>query len=288
MSRPLLYLFPDQVMLYVCPTPIGNLGDITLRVLETLRTVDLVAAEDTRRTGKLLAHFDIEKPQLSFYEHNETRRVPEILDLLREGKNVALVSDAGMPGICDPGYRLIGSVLDAGLDVEVLPGPSALETALVASGFATDAFVFTGYLPRKKGERDEALRAIASENRTCISYEAPHRLAATLAAAAGIIGPRRMAVCRELTKKFEEIRRGTAAELATAFSEKVKGEIVLVFDAQEVSRADDDDERELAAALTELLAAGLSPRHAAKIAASLSGAPKNRTYDLALQIKKNS
>ncbi|RJQ44241.1 MAG: 16S rRNA (cytidine(1402)-2'-O)-methyltransferase [Gaiellales bacterium] len=274
-------------MLHVCPTPIGNLGDITTRVLETLRKVDVIASEDTRRTGRLLAHFAIDKPQLSFFEHNEVRRVPEIIGMLREGRDVALVSDAGMPGICDPGYRLIAAALDAGLPVQVLPGPSALDTALVASGFPTDSFVFLGYIPRKRSEREQMLRMIAAESRTCVAYEVPHRLAATLAAAPDIIGDRRLAVCRELTKKFEEVDRGTAAELAARLPEKVRGELVIVFAPDEKAAPSGNwDGEELAEAIRDLLAAGISPRVAAGIASRLSGIPRNRAYSLALELRK--
>jgi 16S rRNA (cytidine1402-2'-O)-methyltransferase len=281
----LLSILAEVLMLYVCPTPIGNMGDITLRVLETLRSADLVAAEDTRRTGRLLAYFDIDKPQLSFYEHNEMKRIPELLDLLREGSKVALVSDAGMPGICDPGYRLIKAAIDEGLEVEVLPGPSALDTALVSSSFATDSFVFLGYLPRKQGELRQVLKQIAADSRTCVVYEAPHRLAATLAAVADIIEDRRVAVCRELTKKFEEVNRGTAAALSAALPEKVKGEIVLVFDSVDSAPEDGTDEETALTALKELLDADVSPRQAAAIVSRLSGLSKNKAYSLALRMK---
>jgi 16S rRNA (cytidine1402-2'-O)-methyltransferase len=281
----LLSILAEVLMLYVCPTPIGNMGDITLRVLETLRSADLVAAEDTRRTGRLLAYFDIDKPQLSFYEHNEMKRIPELLDLLREGSNVALVSDAGMPGICDPGYRLIKAAIDEGLEVEVLPGPSALDTALVSSGFATDSFVFLGYLPRKQGELRQVLKQIAADSRTCVVYETPHRLAATLAAVADIIEDRRLAVCRELTKKFEEVNRGTAEALSAALPEKVKGEIVLVFDSVDSAPEDGTDEETALTALKELLDADVSPRQAAGIVSRLSGLSKNKAYSLALRMK---
>lgn len=274
-------------MLFVCPTPIGNMGDITHRVLETLRAVDLVAAEDTRRTGRLLAHFEIEKPQLSFYEHNELKRVPEILAMLRSGRDVALVSDAGMPGISDPGYRLVKAALDEGLAVSVLPGPSSIDTALVASGFASDAFTFIGYLPRKLAERERTLKEVAAIGHTCVAFETPHRLRTTLAAAAGVIGDRRIAVCRELSKRFEEVRRGTAAELAAALPERVKGELVLVFapaDPADKHVADDDQQRD---ALRELLLAGVPARQCADIVARLTGSSRNQAYRMALELKES-
>ncbi|MHB8793734.1 MAG: 16S rRNA (cytidine(1402)-2'-O)-methyltransferase [Thermoleophilia bacterium] len=272
-------------MLHVCPTPIGNLGDITLRTLEALRNADIIAAEDTRHTRKLLSHHGISKPMVSFHEHNELSRLPELLAKLRDGKELALVSDAGMPGICDPGYRLIAAAVDEGLPVEVLPGPSALDTALVASGFPTDSFVFMGYLPRRKGELEKALTAIAGERRTCIAYESPHRLAKTLAAATPFLGERRIAICRELTKKFEEITRGTAAELAVGLPEKIKGEIVLVFEGagEAAKQSPEDDMAEKA--LIGLLEEGVSPRRAAELISLATGTSRNRLYKKALELK---
>ncbi|MHB9112519.1 MAG: 16S rRNA (cytidine(1402)-2'-O)-methyltransferase [Thermoleophilia bacterium] len=272
-------------MLRVCPTPIGNLGDITLRTLETLRNADIIAAEDTRHTRKLLSHHGISKPMVSFHEHNELSRLPELLARLRGGEELALVSDAGMPGICDPGYRLIAAAIAEGLPVEVLPGPSALDTALVASGFPTDSFVFMGYLPRRKGELEKALAAISNESRTCVAYESPHRLAKTLAASSPVLGDRRIAVCRELTKKFEEIRRGTAAALAASLPEKVKGEIVLVFESAgtlEKNAPEDDSEEH---ALSGLLEEGISPRRAAELISIATGTSRNRLYKKALELK---
>lgn len=274
-------------MLSVCPTPIGNLGDITLRVLEVLKTADIIAAEDTRRSRKLLSHYGIKKPVISFFEHNELKRLPELLERLRHGERVALVSDAGMPGICDPGYRLIKAALDEGLAIEVLPGASAIETALVASGFDTGAFVFLGYLPRKKGELRKALTEVAAENRTAVAFEAPHRLRGTLAEAAGVLGDRQVAVCRELTKKFEEISRGPAAELVKALPEKIKGEIVLVFEPVSRRKPEETiDEAKLAEALAAMLKEGLAARRAAEIASLLVGVSKNRAYGLAVEIKR--
>lgn len=274
-------------MLHICPTPIGNLGDITLRVLETLRQADLIAAEDTRHTRKLLSHYGISKPMVSFHEHNELKRLPELLENLRRGGEIALVSDAGMPGICDPGYRIIHAALEEGLPVEVLPGPSALETALVASGFATDAFVFLGYLPRKKGDLDHTLAAIAIEPRTCVAYESPHRLRKTLDAAAATLGDRNIAICRELTKKFEEVTRGAAAGLAAALPDKVKGEIVLVFegvsDSGKKSAGDAPDNLETV--LAGMLDLGIPARRIAEMASSLTGLSRNHIYRLVLELK---
>jgi 16S rRNA (cytidine1402-2'-O)-methyltransferase len=276
-------------VLYVCPTPIGNLGDVTLRVLDALRQADLVAAEDTRRTRKLLSHYDISKPLISFFEHNEVRRLPDLLKKMKEGKTIALVSDAGMPGICDPGYRLVKAALDDGLQVVVLPGPSAVETALVSSGFASDSFVFLGYLPRKKGELDKVLESIAGESRSCVAFETPHRLAATLSAAVPHMGERRIAVCRELTKKFEEILRGTAAQLSLRLPGKVKGEIVLVFEPreQEIPKETGLPDN-VEDAIRGLLEEGVSARKLSQLVALATGVSKNRAYKLTLQIKQDS
>ena len=275
-------------MLYICPTPIGNLGDITRRVLDTLRQVDLVAAEDTRRTGKLLSHFEISKPLLSFYEHNELKRLPELIDRLRSGEDIALVSDAGMPGISDPGYSLVAAALEADLPIQVLPGPSAIETALVASGFATDSFLFVGYLPRKKGELREALQRIAAVDHTVVAFESPHRLKATLAEAETIIGMRRLAVCRELTKKHEEISRGTATQLAAALPERVRGEIVLVFDAGIEAELTPLDEEELDYAIRELMAEGMSSKRIAELVSFFTGASRKTVYEMTLKMKKDT
>lgn len=273
-------------MLFVCPTPIGNLGDITQRVLDTLRQVDLIAAEDTRRTRALLTHFEISKPLMSFYEHNEVRRVPELLDRLEAGEDVALVSDAGMPGISDPGYTIISAALEAGLPVEVLPGPSAIETAVVASGFETDSFMFVGYLPRKKGELRKALDRIASLDHTVVAFEAPHRLRTTLAEAETILGMRRLAVCRELTKKHQQIARGTASELIEELPAKVKGEIVLVFDSHEEARLTPLDKEELDYAIRELLTEGLSSKRIAELVSFFTGAPRKQVYEMTLELKE--
>ena len=291
----MLFFFGRLTMLSVCPTPIGNLGDITLRVLETLKAADLIAAEDTRRTRQLLTHFGISKPLVSFFEHNELKRLPDLLERLHRGEKIALVSDAGMPAICDPGYRLVRAALDAGLPVEVLPGPSAIETALVASGFTTDSFMFAGYLPRRKGDLQKALARIAAEPATCVAFESPHRLRATLAAAAGTLGERPVAICRELTKRFEDISRGSASELAANLPEKVKGEIVLVFAgaagaaaaaAPAVPEAATPEAAALEDAVRTMLAGGLSARKTAAVAAVLTGLSRNRAYQLVLRIKR--
>lgn len=216
-------------MLYLVPTPIGNLGDITLRALEVLKAADLVAAEDTRHSGHLLTHYGIRKPLISYHEHNEAKRTGELLERLRKGEAIALVSDAGMPGISDPGSRLLAACVAEGLPYTVLPGASAVITALIGSGFPTEAFYYGGFLPPKSGGRERELKAAAARQATSIFYESPHRLEKTLAAAVGIVGERPLCVARELTKTFEEYRIGTAAELLAHYTaHPPKGEITLL------------------------------------------------------------
>lgn len=219
--------------LYVCATPIGNLEDITLRVLRILKEVDLIAAEDTRRTRGLLTYYSIKTSLTSYHEYNEIRKGRELIGKLKAGQDVALVSESGMPAISDPGFRLVRSCLEENIPVEVLPGPSAALTALVASGLATDRFVFEGFLSRKKGKRDKMLTLLADETRTIVLYESPHRIEQTLESINAVMGERRMVLARELTKKFEEFRRGTAGEILKSVRENPpKGEIVLVIEGQ--------------------------------------------------------
>ncbi len=222
-------------MLYVVATPIGNLGDITLRALESLRSVDVIAAEDTRHSSLMLRHFDIKKPLVSFHEHNEAMRTAQLIERLAAGENVALITDAGMPGLSDPGARLVRECIKRGLPFTIVPGPSSILTALVGSGFKMEKFCFRGFLPVKSGQRQRELRAAAEREETTIFFESPHRLAKTLAAGAEIIPERQLCVARELTKKFEEFRRGTAAELLASYSARaVKGEIVLVVEGSKI------------------------------------------------------
>jgi 16S rRNA (cytidine1402-2'-O)-methyltransferase len=216
-------------MLYIVSTPIGNRGDITLRALEVLKSVNLIAAEDTRHSGMLLKHFEIKKPLLSYHEHNEAMRTAQLVERLAAGENIALITDAGTPGLSDPGTRLIRECIKRELSFMIIPGPSSILAALVGSGFPTEKFCFRGFLPTKSGQRERELRAAANREETAIFFESPYRLTKTLAACADIVPDRELCVARELTKKFEEFRRGTAVELLAHYQVRPpKGEIVLL------------------------------------------------------------
>jgi 16S rRNA (cytidine1402-2'-O)-methyltransferase len=216
-------------VLYVVATPIGNLGDITLRALEVLTSADVVAAEDTRHSGLLLKHFRIKKPFISYHQHNEAARTAELVERLTRGENVALITDAGTPALSDPGMRLIRECVNRELPFTVVPGPSAILVALLGSGFSTEKFSFRGFLPVKSGRRERELRIAAERKETTLFFESPYRLIKTLEACGNIMPDRHLCIARELTKKFEEFRRGTAAELCAYYAaHPVKGEIVLV------------------------------------------------------------
>jgi 16S rRNA (cytidine1402-2'-O)-methyltransferase len=216
-------------MLFIVATPIGNLGDITLRAIEALKSADVIAAEDTRHSGLLLKRLEIKKPFISYHEHNEAARTAELVERLGRGENVALITDAGTPGLSDPGLRLIRECIKRELPFTVIPGPSSIVTALVGSGFSTEKFSFRGFLPVKSGRRERELRAAAERYETVIFFESPYRLTKTLAACIDIIPERQLCVARELTKKFEEFRRGRASELLAHYqAHPPKGEIVLV------------------------------------------------------------
>ena len=216
-------------MLYLVPTPIGNLGDITLRALEVLKNADVIAAEDTRHSGHLLTHFGISKPLISYHEHNEARRTQELMERLHRGEHVAVVSDAGQPGISDPGARILAACVAAGLPYTVLPGASALITGLIGSSFPADAFYYGGFLPPKSGGRERELAAAAARQETTVFYESPHRLCKTLEAAVRLLDDRPVCVARELTKTFEEYRSGPAATLLAHYTaHPPKGEIVFL------------------------------------------------------------
>lgn len=215
--------------LYLCATPIGNLEDMTLRCIRMLGEVDLIAAEDTRQTIKLLNHFEIKKPMISYHEHNKFEKGKEIIELIESGKNVALVSDAGMPAVSDPGEDLVKLCIENAIDVVPLPGPSASLTALVISGLPTKRFCFEGFLSTNKKERRERLKQLSTETRTIILYEAPHRLLETLKDLLEQLGDRKIAISRELTKKFEETIRANISDAINTFKEKaIKGEFVLI------------------------------------------------------------
>jgi 16S rRNA (cytidine1402-2'-O)-methyltransferase len=265
-------------VLAVCATPIGNLEDVTLRVLRELAEAQVVLCEDTRHTRKLLERHDVRARLVSYHEHNETKRTAEFLPRLEAGERVALVSDAGLPGISDPGARLIAAALEAGVEVTVLPGPSAVETALVASGLVAGRYQFVGYLPRKERALQTLAEELARWPDVAVAFESPQRLAASLRVLARVIPARQTAVCRELTKRFEEVRRGSIAELAEGTGE-VKGEITLVIGAGEAAGP---DENAAVAGVDELVAAGVPRRQAADLVARLTGAARNRLYRASL------
>jgi 16S rRNA (cytidine1402-2'-O)-methyltransferase len=218
-------------MLYIVATPIGNLDDMTLRALEVLKSVDLIAAEDTRHSGHLLKHFEIRKPLVSYHEHNEAMRSQELAERLAAGESVALITDAGMPGLSDPGARLIRKCIERDLPYTIIPGVSAILTGLVGSGISTESFCFRGFLPVKSGQRERELRAAADREETSIFFESPYRILKTLTACTQLMPERQLCVARELTKKFEEFRRGTPAELLAHYeAHPAKGEITLVIE----------------------------------------------------------
>jgi 16S rRNA (cytidine1402-2'-O)-methyltransferase len=282
-------------MLFICPTPIGNLEDVTLRVLDVLRSVDVVACEDTRHTGRLLSHYGIDARLLSFEEHNEARRLEALLPLLREGKGVALVSDAGMPGLSDPGFTLVRSCVDEDIPVTVLPGPSSIDTALVASGLPTDRFIFVGFLPRGRLKLIRFIEAAGAAGGSVVTFESGRRLGATLAAVGDRWPQRRVAVCRELTKLHEQVFRGTAAEVAAELGEESRGEAVLVLaPAQERlgggvgfgGSGNHASHECIMAEMQKMLQRGLTVKDVAGVVSALLGTPGREAYAWALEAKK--
>jgi 16S rRNA (cytidine1402-2'-O)-methyltransferase len=263
--------------LYLVGTPIGNLGDITERARETLNAVDVVAAEDTRRTGRLLAHLGLKKRMVSMFEGNERERTRELLRRMREGGDVALVTDAGMPSISDPGFVLVRACAEEGIDVRVVPGPSAVTAALAVSGLPVDRFVFEGFLPRKGGERRARLAAMAKDPRAIVLFESPRRVATLLGDVLLELGDRRVAVARELTKLHEEVVRGRASEvLARLVDSEPKGEIVVVIEGRH-----EDEELDLEPLIeeaTRLVDQGMRKREAAAAVARRRGASANAIY----------
>ncbi|MFC7432537.1 MULTISPECIES: 16S rRNA (cytidine(1402)-2'-O)-methyltransferase [unclassified Agrococcus] len=273
-------------MLLVAATPIGNLGDATTRLREALASAPVIAAEDTRSAQRLLAALDVrrdERPRLvAVHEHTEDALAPELAEQARD-VDVLLLTDAGMPTVSDPGYRLVQAAIAAGVPVTVLPGPSAVLTALALSGLPTDRFAFDGFLPRKQGERRAALRGLADERRTVVLFESPHRIADALADVAHVLGDRPVAVARELTKRFEEVRRGTAAELEPWAREGVKGEIVLVIGGAQPAPASLED---AVADVLARVAAGERLKEAAGAVAERTGRGRSELYDAALAVRR--
>ena len=225
-------------MLYLVATPIGNLSDISQRALQTLADADYVASEDTRKTGRLLAHFEIKRPQISFYEHNKLRATTKIMALLEQGKTIALVTSAGTPGISDPGFVLVRAAVEAGIEITMIPGPTAFVAALILSGLPVHGFTFRGFAPRKSGRRQNFLAVDKDSPHTLIFYESPHRLQAFLKDAIEVFGDRRAALAKELTKMFESVKRGRLSDMLAGLDEKLKGEYVVVIAGTEDERSD--------------------------------------------------
>jgi 16S rRNA (cytidine1402-2'-O)-methyltransferase len=270
--------------LFLVGTPIGNLGDMSDRARETLRTVDVVAAEDTRRTGRLLQSFGIEARLVSLFEGNERARTQELLRALLDGRDIAVVSDAGMPAVSDPGFPLVRACAEAGIEVRVVPGPSAAVAALLVSGLPTDRFAFEGFLPRAAGERRARLRAMREDPRTLVLFESPRRLVTLLRDAIEELGDRRVAVARELTKLHEQVTRGRASEVLARFAEvEPRGEIVVVIEGGRGSGEPDLEELALEAAA--LVEAGMKPRRAAGEVARRHGASANGIYEALLRAR---
>ncbi|HEY3363815.1 MAG TPA: 16S rRNA (cytidine(1402)-2'-O)-methyltransferase [Symbiobacteriaceae bacterium] len=278
--------------LYVVGTPIGNLEDITQRAIRVLHEAGIIAAEDTRQTRKLLSHFDIHTPLVSYHEHNQRTAGPELIARLQAGTDVALVTDAGMPAISDPGEDLVRLAIAAGIPVVPVPGPTAFTTALVVSGLPTERFVFEGFLPPRKKERRAALERLKAETRTWMIYEAPHRVTDTLADLRDALGDRPMAAARELTKLYEEVLRGTPAELLAHFTAKEpRGEFVLVVSGAPEPEAPAPAEatpESLAAAVAALEATGTDRKTAMKEVAARFGLTKRDVYQALLDLKEES
>jgi len=275
---------PEEVLgtLYLVGTPIGNLEDITLRALRVLGEVALIAAEDTRRARILLGRYEIATPLLSYFEGNKQARLGQLLAALEEG-DVALVSEAGMPGLSDPGYELVRAAVEQGHRVVPIPGPSAPIVALVASGLPTDRFLYLGFLPRRRAQRRALLARVAEETCTLVFFEAPHRLRATLADLAAVLGDRPIALCRELTKQHEEIWRGTVAQAQARYAdEEPRGEFTLVVGGAEGGEV--WEEERVLAALSERLDRGVPPSQAAREVAALSGWSRRRVYEVGLRV----
>ncbi len=276
---------PKPGTLYVVGTPIGNLEDITFRAVRILQSVDLIAAEDTRHTGKLLQHFQIKAPQISYHDHNRNSRISELLEKLHQGQAIALVTDAGIPGISDPGYELVKACIEVGIQVVPIPGPSAAITALSAAGLPTEQFVFEGFLAAKAQQRRDRLEFLRSEPRTIIFYEAPHRLRQTLQDLAAVLGTQRQLVlARELTKLHEEFWRGSIGQAITHYTEREpQGEYTLVVAGMPPEQPQ-LSEAQIKAELQQLMAQGISRSQASRQLAQATSLPRRQLYQLALVI----
>ena len=280
----------DNGKLYLVPTPIGNLKDITLRALEVLKSSDIIAAEDTRQTLKLLNHFEIKKQLISYHKFNEQSKGNEIIDLLKEGKNIAIVSDAGTPGIYDPGSVIVEKCIAENVDFEVLPGATAITTALVYSGLDTTKFLFRGFLPRENKERKVITDELLNSQETLIFYEAPHRLLDTLSYLLDTFGDRNIAVCRELTKLYQEIFRGKLSEAVNHFADnKPRGEFVLVLEGKKLEDIKEEKKQEwvnlsIEEHILKYMNEGINKKEAIKLVAKDRELPKNEVYKFSTNI----
>lgn len=272
--------------IYIVATPIGNLADITLRAVDVLKGVDLVAAEDTRHSRRLLDHYDVSTKMISLHEHNESEKSDYLISRVKEGESVALISDAGTPLISDPGYTLVSRAKECGVNVVPVPGPSALIAALCSSGIASDKFIFEGFLPAKNKAKEEVLKAYENERRTVIFYESPHRILATLEVMARVFGGRKLCVARELTKRYETIKYGLVSEILhwmQADDHQSRGEFVLVLDGSQNEPLSASDEQKLT--LLSRLLQELPPKKASAVVADVMGGSKKEIYNLALSLR---
>ncbi|MDI6800186.1 MAG: 16S rRNA (cytidine(1402)-2'-O)-methyltransferase [Actinomycetota bacterium] len=274
--------------LFIVATPIGNLKDITFRAIEILAGVDLIAAEDTRHTRRLLTHYSIKTPITSYHEHNERNKTALLIDWLKGGADLALVSDAGTPGLSDPGYRLIAAAIEEGIELSVIPGPSSLISALVISGLATDSFIFLGFLPKGRAERRKLLKGEAASERTLIFFESPHRIETFLTEALDILGDRKLVIVRELTKKFEEVIRGRATEVLERVKKKaLKGEmVVMVEGARLIALAASFEE--LKEEVIALMGQGVTKKEAIAEVALRRRIPKKEVFEAVKGVSANS
>ena len=275
-------------VLYVVATPIGNLEDLTLRALRILKEVDLIAAEDTRHTRKLLVHYGITTPLTSYHDHSETEKAPELIAQLQAGKNIALVSDAGTPCIADPGYRLINGAAASGIRIVPIPGPSMVPTLLSVGGLPSNRFAFEGFLPAKRSQRRKTLQHLRREERTLVFFESPQRLLDMLADLEEVCGDRQIVIGRELTKMFEEVLRGRVSELRALFdTREVKGEVAILVAGQAESPTPEED-RPLTEEIRELCAQGFSLKDVARMVSELRGVPKREVYALGVRMKETN